>query len=1117
MQPTRKVALFVAFMTLSALIAVSGASAEPSARKSAQSATASRVASPSTGPEGAERLTAETVAGLALRNVGPALMSGRIADLAVVPSDPSTRYVAAGSGGVWKTIDAGITWTPIFDHQSVYSIGCLALDPSNPHILWVGTGENVSGRHVGFGDGVYKSLDAGATWSPMGLAASEHIGKILVDPRDGNVVYVAAEGPLWASGGERGVFKTADGGATWTRVLHISDETGVTDLEFDPGDPDTLYAAAYQRRRTIWSLLGGGPESGIWKSTDAGTTWRQVRSGLPDGDLGKIGLAVTAADSSLVYATVEATEKAGGFFRSTDHGEHFEKRNDYLSGGTGPHYYQEIYASPQDAKRVYQMDVWIHASADGGATFERLGEDNKHSDSHALWIDPSDPEHLIAGSDGGLYETFDHGAHWRFTGNLPITQIYKLALDNAQPFYHLAGGTQDNGTQYGPSRTRTVHGIGNADWTVPVGADGYACQIDPGNPNILYAEWQGGSLLRVDLVSGEALDIKPQPAPGEPPERFNWDAPILISPHDPARLWFGSQRLWRSDDRGDRWTAVSGDLTRHTPRLEMPVAGRVQGVDALYDNRAMSVYATLTSVSESPRVPGLLYTGSDDGVIGVSEDGGATWRRIEHISGIAERAFVNEIKASVHDPDTVFVAFDNHKVGDFAPYLLKSVDRGRSWHSIAGDLPARHLVWSMVEDHVAADLLFAGTELGLFFTRDGGHHWIELTGGLPTMAFRDLEIQRRENDLVAASFGRGFFILDDYTPLRTLSAETLEQEATLFPVRDAWWYVESMPLATPGKAYQGSNFFTAPNPPFGAVFTLYLRAAPRSAKDLRREREKNLVETGKDIPFPGWSTLDTEALDEEAQLLLTIRDADGTVVRRLDAPATAGFQRVAWDLRRPAVEPISLDPPGWRPPWDGEAHGPLIAPGSYSVELSIKQNGLLRSLGEARQFKVVPLPGTAEPLPDFADIDAFQRRTADLLRRARGSAETLRALRERLRFFEPAFLAATGAEASLLARIHAAQGDLAAIEKRLSGDPVRGHYSEPSTPSVLDRLGQVSGGHWDTRLGPTATHRQNLEWAAAEYRVVAADLERATAKIDAIEDALAEAGAPWTPGRAAKH
>ncbi len=1058
--------------------------------------------------------TSEAFAGLQLRNIGPALMSGRIADIAIHPRRRNTWYVAVGSGGVWKTTNAGTTWTPLFDQQGSYSIGALAIDPSNPEVIWVGSGENVSGRHVGYGDGVYKSSDGGATWSNLGLENSEHISKIVIDPRDSRVVWVAAEGPLWSAGGERGVFKTTDGGATWSPSLSISADTGVADLEADPRNPDALYAAAYQRRRTVWSLLAGGPESGIWKSTDGGKNWRKLVTGLPKGEMGKIGLAVSPQDPDVLYATIEASEEEQGFYRSANGGESWEKRNGYLSDGTGPHYYQEIFASPHRFDRVYQMDVFVQYTDDGGKTFRPLGETDKHSDNHALAFDPDDPEHLLLGCDGGFYETFDHGTSWKFMPNLPVTQIYKLAVDDDTPFYNVIGGTQDNGTQAGPSRTKNVHGIRNQDWYVAYGADGYATAIEPGNPDVVYVSWQTGHPLRYDRKTGELVDIQPQPAPGDPPERFNWDAPILVSPHSPARVYYGSYRLWRSDDRGQSWRALSGDLSRGGERYLLPVGGRVRSADALWGNTAMSWYATLTAVAESPLQEGLLYTGSDDGVIAVTEDGGTSWRKTERIGGIPELAFVNELKASLHDRDTVFAALDNHKQGDYRPYLIRSDDRGRTWKSIAGDLPERLLVWSVAQDHVDRNLLFVGAETGLFFTRDGGQRWIKLTGGVPTIAVRDLEIQRRENDLVAASFGRGFFILDDYSPLRTASAETLAREATLFPVRDALWYVPELRLADGGKGSSGSDEYAAPNPPFGAVFTVYLKSKLETAKELRAGREKPSIEAAKDVPFPGFDALREESLEDAPRLVLTVTDASGEVVRRVEVANTAGFQRVAWDLRYPPPDPIALEPPADLPPWVEPPRGPLAAPGRYSVRLGRVTGGRYQAIGEAQSFAVVPLEGATAPGSPYDETLTFSRRTADLQRKLLGAvAESSRAA-DRLAHLERAAQeAGTGGEAAL-AQVSGLRRELADLDLRLTGDPIRQRLQEPTAPSPVERVQTVIEGHWGSRQGPTQTHRDSITIAAAEYAEISAELRRLIeVDIPALEDTLERAGAPWTPGR----
>ena len=798
------------------------------------------------------KLSAKTLEGLKLRNIGPAFMSGRIADVAIDPTRPSTWYVAVGSGGVWKTLNAGTTWTPLFDGEGSYSIGCLTLDPQNPNVVWVGTGENVGGRHVGFGDGVYRSRDGGASWQNLGLKESQHISKIVVHPKNPDVVWVAAQGPLWSRGGERGLYKTTDGGKSWAKVLGAGEWTGVTDVVLDPRDPDLLYAATWQRQRTVAAYVGGGPESGLHRSTDGGRTWEKLTKGLPEGSMGKIGIVLSPQDPDVVYAAIELDRRQGAVYRSTNRGASWEKRSDTVSGGTGPHYYQELYASPHAEGRIYLADVRLQVSDDGGKTFRRVEEKDKHSDNHALSFRRDAPDYLLAGTDGGLYESFDLAKTWRFVSNLPVTQFYKIAVDDAEPFYTVYGGTQDNSTQGGPVRTDSVNGITNGDWFVTLFADGYQPATEPGNPRIMYSHWQNGNLVRVDRITGERVYIQPQGEPGDAPERFNWDAPILVSPHSPSRIYHASQRVWRSEDRGDNWRAISPDLTRNQDRMKLPLMGRQWSWDAAWDLLAMSTFGTITSLAESPKQEGLLYAGTDDGILQVSEDSGKTWRRIElgTLPGVPASAFVNDVKADLFDANTVYVALDDHKTGDFRPHLLKSTDRGRTWISIAGDLPARHLVWRLVQDHVKRGLLFAGTEFGVFFTVDGGSRWVKLGGDVPTIAFRDLAIQRRENDLVCGSFGRGIFVLDDYSALRELSEQALSKPAALFPVRKGWWYVERDPFGETGKASQGAAFFTAPNPPFGAVFTYHLAEGLKSREKKRQEQEKPLVKEGKDTPFP---------------------------------------------------------------------------------------------------------------------------------------------------------------------------------------------------------------------------------------------------------------------------
>ncbi len=1065
----------------------------------------------------AGEMTPETFSGLEWRGIGPALMSGRIADIVIDPDHTATWYVAVGSGGVWKTDNAGTTWKPIFDDQPSYSIGALALDPNDSKIVWVGTGENVGGRHVGYGDGVYRSPDGGATWQRMGLESSEHIGKILIDPRDSNTVYVAAEGPLWTPGGDRGLFKTTDGGETWEKILGGGPYTGVASVVMNPLNPDILYAATWQHHRTVAALVDGGPESGIHKTTDGGKSWRLLTKGLPSDpknggeEMGLIGLAISPQNPDVVYATIELAWRKGGFYRSEDGGTTWEKRNDYLSGGTGPHYYQEIFASPHKFDRVYQMDVRLHYTEDGGRTFQRIPEVGKHGDSHAMAFRADLPEYLIVGCDGGMYESWDHGENWKFVANLPVTQFYKLALDNAEPFYNIYGGTQDNNSQGGPSRTDSVQGIRNSDWFITLGGDGHGQAADPTDPNIVYSESQQGVLNRHDRATGENILIQPQPAKGDPAERWNWDSPILISPHDPARLYFASQRVWRSDDRGDSWRPISGDLSRGLDRFLMPMMGRVQSVDAIWDMWAMSTFGNVTSLSESPLVEGLIYAGTDDGLIQVSEDGGASWRKIDGLPGVPKMAFVNDIKADLHDPDTVYVALDNHKASDYAPYLLKSANRGKSWTSIAGDLPDRHLVWRIVQDHVNPKMLFAGTEFGVFFTVDGGSEWIKLTGNAPNIPFRDLMIQKRENDLVGATFGRSFWILDDYTPLRVASKEMLQEKAKLFPVKDAWWYIERRTLGGNAKATQGASYVTMPNPPFGAVFTYYLRDDIKSAKEQRRDKEKEIAEKGGDTPYPGWEVVRQEAQEEQPSVVLTVRDGDGGVVRRLAGPTEAGFHRVAWDLRYPLTDALTgreEEERWWQPV------GPLATPGDYTVTLSLRVGGQLAQVGEPQSFTVKPLRAGTLPGASAEEAVAFARQYAETRRQASAVKNILLDTADRLKMIKGALMASAGIDPVLDAEARVLERRLLDIRTLFHGNEMKDKVGEPIPHTISMRLRAVENGTRLSTYGPTPNLRKSLTIAQEELAEVKVRLRQLVeADIPAFEEKLEAAGVPWTPGR----
>jgi photosystem II stability/assembly factor-like uncharacterized protein len=1056
-----------------------------------------------------EPYSAATFAGLKLRAIGPALTSGRIADLAVDPKQPATYYLAVASGGVWKTANAGITFQPVFDGEGSYSTGCVTVDPNDSLVVWVGSGENNSQRSVSYGDGVYKSIDGGQSWENLGLKRSEHIAKILVDPRASDTVYVAAQGPLWSAGGDRGLYKTTDGGKSWKQVLKISDNTGVTDMVFDPRNPDVLYAASYQRRRQVWTLIDGGPESAIYKSRDAGATWRKLTTGLPKEDMGRIGLAISPAAPEVVYATIEAARGASGFYRSADEGANWEKRGSYLS--TSPQYYQKIYADPKNADRVYAMDTLMKVSDDGGKSFHNVGEKSKHVDNHVLWIDPANTEHLLAGCDGGLYESFDRGKTWGFKPNLPVAQFYRVDADYDLPFYNVYGGTQDNFSLGGPARTRNGNGIANGDWFVTTGGDGFGSRADPEEPNTVYAQSQYGGIVRFDRRTGEQVDIQPQPAPGEPPLRFNWDAPLLISPHSHTRLYMGAHRLFRSDDRGDSWQAVSPDLTRQIDRNKLKVMGKVWSIDAVAKNASTAFYGNLSALTESPVKEGLIYVGTDDGLVQVSEDGGAHWRKIEHLPGVADDAYVSRLEASRFDPGTVFAAFDNHKVGDFKPYLFKSTDRGATWSSIAGDLPARGTVYALAQDHVERDLLFAGTEFGLFFTRDGGKKWLKLTGGMPTIAVFDICIQRRENDLVLATFGRGFYVLDDYSPLRQLSPKALEQPALLLPVKKVWLYYQSYPLGLPNQSFQGAGYFLAPNPPYGATFTYYLKEDLKSRKKLRQEAEKKLDKEGGVLSYPNWSELRAEEREPEPAIVWTVADQDGHVIRRGTGPASAGLHRVAWDLTFAPANPVRAEPTE-RDVFGPGPTGPTVVPGTYKVSLAKQVDGALTPLGEAQTFAVEPLGMAGLASPDRAAALAFQQKAANLQRAVLGAARAAEEAEHDLDLITRALQVTPRADAKLIAEAYNQRQRLQDLNEKLTGDRVVAEHNEPTAPSIVERMDRSL--QWGGSAAPTKTQEDSYRFAADAFTPVLRDL-RQLIEVDLrkLEDQMESAGAPWTPGR----
>ncbi len=1054
-------------------------------------------------------MTSETFSGLKLRNIGPAQRSGRISDIVKDPTHPSTWYVAVASGNVWKTVNNGTTWTPIFEKYGSYSIGCITIDPKNPQILWLGTGENNSQRSVGYGDGVYKSSDAGTSWTQVGLQASEHIGKILVDPRDSDTVYVAAQGPLWRAGGDRGLYRTEDGGKTWQAILTISENTGISDIAFDPCNPDILYATSYQRRRHVWALIAGGPESAIHKSLDGGDTWKKIVNGLPTEDLGRIGIAVSPQQPNVIYATVPADWDQSGFFRSSDRGENWVRMSDYMT--VDPQYYQELFPDPHHFDRVYCMDVHIHVTDNGGKTWQRVNSRFKHVDNHALLFDEHDPDYLMIGCDGGIYETWDRTQNWRFIANLPIAQFYRVGVDNAWPFYNVYGGTQDNGTLGGPSRTTNVHGIRNSDWFSTAGGDGYQTRVDPGDSNILYSLSQYGVLVRFDRRSGERIDIQPQPDKDDPPLVWNWDTPLIISPHASTRLYVAGNYLFRSDDRGNSWQAVSPNLTRQIKRNRLEVMGTVWGSESVWKNVWTSFYGNIVALDESVLQEGLLYVGTDDGLIQVTEDGGGHWRKQASFSGIPENTYVADLKASVHDRDTVYAVFNNHKRGDFTPYVLKSADCGRTWSSIRGDLPDRHVAWTIQEDPQRKDLLFVGTEFGLFFTIDAGQHWIQLKGGVPTIAFRDLEIQPQHTDLVCATFGRGFLILDDYSPLRQITAELLDQSAVLFPVRKTLSYIPDGPLDSSEKGEQGNAFFTAPNPPFGAVFTYYLKDSIETRRQIRKEAESKLQEENKPVYYPSWESLRLEDTEDTTAIILTVTDQAGEVVRRLTGPSSKGFHRIAWDLRYTQLTPVRVEEAEEN--WHDTRGGLLAPPGNYTVRLSRYIDGHFSPLGDAQRFEVASLDRQSLPSRDMQARLQFQRQVSDLRHAVLGLKQVKRDTDIRLNSLKQALQQVPSNSKSLIMRARKLQRELDKIDIVLDGDRSVSNRFEPTSPSLMDRINRA-GRNTHSTADITATHQREYRIASELFSDLRRRLDDLLKNDLAPLEQEAEAiGAPWTPGR----
>ncbi len=906
------------------------------------------------------QLTSEHLRGFTFRSIGPAVTGGRIHDVEALPDDPSTIYLATASGGIWKSTNKGTTWTPIFENQAVSTFGDIGIAPSNPNIVYAGTGEQNNRQSTSWGNGVYKSADAGATWDHLGLEETRHIGEVLVDPTDPDVVYVAALGNLWAPSSERGVFKSTNGGRRWRKVLFVDDFTGVVDMVMDPTDPNTLYAATYQRLRRAWGFNGGGPSSGIYKTTDGGRNWEELTNGVPAGDKGRIGIAISASNPRVLVATVEHAAESG-VYRTEDGGASWAKVSDT---NPRPMYYSHIYIDPTTDQRIYILATTFYKSEDGGSTFiplpSRLTYDvGVHSDFHDLWIDPNNPEHFYLVGDAGLHESWDMGLNHIKINNIPIGQFYAIGVDMRDPYY-IYGGMQDNHSWMGPNATRHWIGIINDDWRQIGFGDGMYQQADPTSHRYVYVLAQNGNLIRLDAETGDMRGIRPIPPEGEERYRFDWVTPSLVSKHDPSVLYLGGNRLFISRDRGESWERTE-DLTRQINRDSLPLMGIRGDQVTLSRNDGTSTFGEITTIAESPLDKNILWVGTDDGNVQVTHDGGMSWTEVSsNVPDLRSGTYVSRVAASATEPGAAYATFDAHRDGDFSPYVYRTTDFGTTWSPLMDDLPTGS-VNVIVEHHANPGLLFLGTEHGLFASSDGGAHWAKFESNLPTTLYDDLVIHPRDNDLIVGTHGRSIWILDDLTPLVEWTRAARSSDAYLFSTSPAtifqYWKDTS---------YRGQAAFAGENPPFGALLSYYLPRSVRSAA-------------------------------------IKIVNSGGETVRDFAVPTDEGIYRVTWDLRyAPIGESRGSRMAAALPQPIGE-RGPFVSPGQYTVELQVDGQTSSRPLivrGDPE------MPVTAEQWREretfLVNLQSIRRQISEALSTISGlignaaDADELQALRQRV-------------------------------------------------------------------------------------------------------------------------
>jgi photosystem II stability/assembly factor-like uncharacterized protein len=893
----------------------------------------------------------DLLAGMKARSIGPAGMSGRVASIDVVQSNPDIIYVGAATGGVWKSENAGITWEPIFDDQPVAAIGAVAIFQPNPDIVWVGTGEGNPRNSASVGNGIYKSIDAGKSWSYLGLEETERIHRIVLHPTNPDIVYVAALGKTWGENPERGVFKTEDGGKTWKKILYVNETTGSADLVMDPVNPNKLFAAMWDHRRWPWFFRSGGPGSGLYVTLDGGEHWNRLtqEDGLPEGELGRIGIAIYRSNPEIVYALVEAEKSA--LIRSDDGGKNWKIVNQDPRVAPRPFYYADIRVDPELPNRIYNLHSRVTVSEDGGKSFKTLVPFRDiHPDHHAMWINPNDPTHIIAGNDGGVAISYDRGKTWRFVTNLPLAQYYHIEVDMDTP-YNIYGGMQDNGSWRGPSSVWENGGIRNHHWEEVGFGDGFDTLPDPNDSMIGYSMSQEGYLKRWNLRTGERKDIRP-PAPDGVELRFNWNAAIAIDPFDSTTIYYGSQFVHKSTDRGETWSIISPDLTTNNPDWQK----QAESGGLTPDVTGAENFTTITMITPSPIQPGVIWVGTDDGRLHVTQNGGETWTSVENnVKGVPPNTWIPHIEPSKFDAGAAFVVFDDHRRSNWTPYVYKTTNYGKSWKNLATDeIQGYALV--IEQDPVKKDLLFLGTEFGLYVTLDGGKQWMKWTHGFPTVSAMDLVVHPREHDLVIGTHGRAAYVLDDIRPLRTITPALLAKPMHLFEIPDAIQYRVKQ---TGASRFPGHTEFRGENRPYGALITysLNIEGLPHPNEKIERERKAKKTK-GMTKEKSEASTSTQEEAEEEKEkgptVEIKITNGQGKVIRRFKGPAKLGVNRAVWDLRRDTFK----EPPREREERFFEPRGPLVVPGTYTVTIKYQEH-------EAQE-KVNVLP---DPRYQFSEED----------------------------------------------------------------------------------------------------------------------------------------------------